>query len=131
MPQRHTLSGGQMPRHNDLFLRIAVCFVFMLAPSFLHAQSGTGSIGGTVSDHQGSPLAGAQVTLTSLSTKQSTNGSTDGTGAYSFDGLKPGRYTIVFESKGLLSKTQTIEVKPGKKSKINERLKPPESKKKP
>ena len=106
-----------MPRHNDLILRIAVCFVLMLAPSFLRAQSGTGSISGTVSDHHGSPLAGAQVTLPSQDTKQSTGGSTDGTGAYSFAGLKPGRYTVLFESKGLISKTQNVTLKPGHKSK--------------
>jgi Carboxypeptidase regulatory-like domain len=114
-----------MPRHNELLLRIAVCFVFMLAPSLLHAQSGTGSVGGMVSDHQGSPLAGAQVTLTSLDTKQSTGGSTDGTGAYIFVGLKPGRYTLLFESKGLISKTQSVSVKAGHKSNVSERLKPP------
>ena len=95
-----------------------------------HAPADTGSISGNVSDHQGSPLAGAQVTLTNLATKESTNGSTDGTGAYSFDGLKPGHYSVVFESKGLISKTQSVEVKAGKKSKVSERLKPPELQKK-
>jgi hypothetical protein len=95
-----------------------------------HAQAGIGSISGNVSDHQGSPLAGAQVTLTNLTTKESTNGSTDGTGGYSFAGLKPGHYTVVFESKGLVTQSHTVEVKPGKKSKVNERLKPPELKKK-
>jgi hypothetical protein len=95
-----------------------------------HAPAATGSISGNVSDHQGSPLAGAQVTLTNLTTKESTNGSTDGTGGYSFEGLKPGHYTVVFESKGLVTQTHSVEVKPGKKSKANERLKPPELKKK-
>jgi hypothetical protein len=95
-----------------------------------HAPASTGSISGNVSDHQGSPLAGAQVTLTNLSTKESTNGSTDGTGGYSFDDLKPGHYTVLFESKGLISKTQSVEVKAGKKSKVSERLKPPELQKK-
>jgi hypothetical protein len=95
-----------------------------------HAPASTGSISGNVSDHQGSPLAGAQVTLTNLTTKESTNGSTDGTGAYSFEDLKPGHYSVVFESKGLISKTQSVEVKAGKKSKVSERLKPPELQKK-
>jgi hypothetical protein len=96
-----------------------------------HTPASTGSISGNVSDHQGSPLAGAQVTLTNLSTKESTNGSTDGTGGYSFEDLKPGHYTVVFESKGLITKTHNVEVKAGKKSKISERLKPPELSKKP
>jgi hypothetical protein len=100
------------------------------APAQTHAPASTGSISGNVSDHQGSPLAGAQVTLTNLTTKESTNGSTDGTGGYSFEGLKPGHYTVVFESKGLITKSQNVEVKAGKKSKVSERLKPPELQKK-
>jgi hypothetical protein len=95
-----------------------------------HTPATSGSISGNVSDHQGSPLAGAQVTLTNLTTKEATNGSTDGTGGYRFEGLKPGRYSVVFESKGLVAKTQSVEVKPGKKSKVSERLKPPEVQKK-
>src|SRR5277367_6072014 len=57
-------------------------------------------------------------------------GSISGTGAYSFDNLKPGHYSVLFESKGLISKTQSVEVKASKKSKVSERLKPPEVKKK-
>src|SRR6202167_4140188 len=95
-----------------------------------HTPATSGSISGTVSDHQGSPLAGAQVTLTNLSTKESTNGSTDGTGGYSFVDLKPGHYTVVFESKGLISKTQSVDVKGGTKTKVGERLRSPEEKKK-
>jgi len=123
-------------------IAIAILFIATAAPIQANAQapakptakahtpSTTGSISGNVSDHQGSPLAGAQVTLNNLTTKESTNGSTDGTGAYSFEDLKPGHYTVVFESKGLITKTQSVEVKAGKKSKISERLKPPELQKK-
>jgi hypothetical protein len=142
---------GHMSRHNRFlcFAAAATCVIailtWLLAPappmqaqaqasSPAQAQAktpaSTGSVSGNVSDHQGSPLAGAQVTLTNLTTKESSNGSTDGTGAYSFDGLKPGRYTVVFESKGLVSKTQNVEVKAGKKSKVSQRLRPPEVKKK-
>jgi len=135
-----------MPRHKRFLSLAAITATCIIAISILiaapvataqtqthaptHAAADTGSISGNVSDHQGSPLAGAQVTLTNLATKETTNGSTDGTGAYSFDNLKPGHYTVVFESKGLVSKTQSLELKPGKKSKLSERLKPPEVKKK-
>jgi hypothetical protein len=134
-----------MPRAKRFLAATATCIIaisFLIAapsapaqatappPAHAHPQADTGSIFGNVNDHQGSPLAGAQVTLTNLTTKESTNGSTDGTGGYSFEDLKPGRYSIVFESKGLISKTQSIEVKAGKKSKISERLKPPELQKK-
>jgi hypothetical protein len=134
-----------MPRtqRNLCLATAATCIIAILfltpatpiqAAAQAHAQpnapSGTGSISGIVNDHQGSPLAGAQVTLTNLATKESTNGSTDGTGAYSFDNLKPGHYSVLFESKGLVAKTQSVEVKANKKSKVSERLKPPEEKKK-
>jgi protocatechuate 3,4-dioxygenase beta subunit len=114
--------------------RFVVCVTLMLAPALLHAQTKTqspsqsnnnGTIFGNVADHQGSPLAGAQVTLTSLDTKAVTASSTDGTGAYTFQGLKPGRYTVLFESKGLVAKTETVTVKPAHKLKVSERLKPP------
>jgi hypothetical protein len=121
-----------MPRDKRILCFAAAACIFSIlilaAPSLVRAQAGTGSISGNVSDHQGSPLAGAQVTLTNLTTKESTNGSTDGTGSYSFAGLKPGHYTVVFESKGLVTKTQSVEVKAGKKSKVSEHLKPPEVK---
>jgi hypothetical protein len=136
-----------MPRDNRILcvaatatriLAIAILFIAPAAPAQAPAKApapgrtpaSTGSISGNVSDHQGSPLAGAQVTLTNLATKESTNGSTDGTGGYSFEGLKPGHYTVVFESIGLLSKTQSVEVKAGRKIKVSERLKPPELQKK-
>jgi Carboxypeptidase regulatory-like domain len=119
---------------------IAISISLITPPAFAQANAQaqaktktpatTGSISGNVNDHQGSPLAGAQVTLTNLTTKESTNGSTDGTGGYSFEGLKPGHYTVLFESKGLVTKTQNVEVKPGKKLKVSERLKPPELQKK-
>ena len=136
-----------MPRHKRfLWLAAATTLICIIAILLLivapaapaqtqahapaHAGASTGSIAGNVSDHQGSPLAGAQVTLTNLATKESTNGSTDGTGAYSFDDLKPGHYTLVFESKGLIAKTQSVDVKAGKKIKVSEHLKPPELQKK-
>ena len=135
-----------MPRRKRTFCLVAATCIIAISISFgtpathahasaqsqakTHTPASSGSISGNVSDHQGSPLAGAQVTLTNLTTKESTNGSTDGTGGYSFEGLKPGRYSVVFESKGLVAKTQSVEVKAGKKSKVSERLKPPELQKK-
>ena len=133
-PKQHpNFSGGTMPRHKRFLylaaatatciVAISISFAAPAAPAQATAPppartaaaAVTGSIFGSVNDHQGSPLAGAQVTLTNLSTKETTNGSTDGTGAYSFDNLKPGHYSIVFESKGLISKTHEVDVKPGKK----------------
>jgi hypothetical protein len=93
-----------------------------------HAQAGTASIWGNVTDNHGAPLGGAKVTLVSEETKESTGGSTDGTGQYHFEDLKPGSYNVTFEATGFVSKQHKVRIKPGtKKVEVSERLKlPPE-----
>lgn len=114
---------------------IALIFCVLLAGSgIVRAQSGaahaqaqaaTGSIGGNVTDNHSSPLGGAKVTLVSEDTKVSTGASTDGTGQYRFKDLKPGTYSVTFDAQGLVPKTQRVKVKPGHKTTVNQRLKPP------
>jgi large repetitive protein len=101
--------------------------LLLLSPAHSLAQQDTGTIVGNVGDEHGAPLAGAKVTLTNSDAKQggSTGASTDGTGEYRFEGLKPGRYTVLFESKGKVSKTESVRVKPGHTASLNERLRPP------
>jgi protocatechuate 3,4-dioxygenase beta subunit len=107
----------------------------LLLPLASLAQKDTGSIVGYVGDEHGAPLAGAKVTLTNGDPKpsggQSTTASTDGTGQFRFEGLKPGRYNLLFESKGMVAKTETVHVKVGHKTGVNERLRPPAAPKKP
>src|ERR1700723_4027659 len=112
---------------------IIFCALFAI-PGVSRAQSGaahaqtqaaSGSIWGNVTDNHGSPLGGAKVTLLSEDTKVSTGASTDGTGQYRFEDLKPGTYDVTFDAQGLIPKTQHVKVKPGHKTTVNERLKPP------
>jgi len=84
------------------------------------------SIWGTVTDNHGAPLGGAKVTLLNEKTKESTGGSTDGTGQYHFENLEPGKYTVSFDAHGFIPKQHQVNLKPGtKKIEVNERLKPP------
>jgi Carboxypeptidase regulatory-like domain len=104
--------------------------LLLFAPALALAQKDTGTIVGNVDDEHGTPLAGAKITLTAENTKQSKgqffmDASTDGTGEYRFESVRPGRYSMLFESKGLLSKTETVNVKAGHKSNVNVRLKLP------
>jgi hypothetical protein len=119
----------------DWFLRIlAVAFVLvLLSPACVRAQKDAGSVVGYIGDEHGAPLAGAKVTLTGADAKSapSAQASTDGTGKYRFEGLKPGRYTILFEAKGTISKTESVRVKAKHTTTVNERLRPPEQPKKP
>jgi hypothetical protein len=92
----------------------------------VHSQSGAASIWGNVTDNHGAPLGGAKVTLLNADSKESTGGSTDGTGQYHFEGLRPGKYTVSFDARGFIPKQHEVKLKPGtKKVEVNERLKPP------
>ena len=91
----------------------------------------TGTITGTVNDNHGSPLSGARVMLLSEETKETTNASTDGSGSYRFDNLKPGTYDLAFQSKGFLDKEDRVKVKVGKNSNVSLRMKLPPSAPKP
>ncbi|MGA8409755.1 MAG: carboxypeptidase-like regulatory domain-containing protein [Candidatus Acidiferrales bacterium] len=117
--------------HHTKFARslVVAIAVLLLSPAFSFAQKDTGTIVGNVNDEHGTPLAGAKVTLIPENSKQaksqSMDASTDGTGEFRFEGVKPGRYSIHFDAKGLISKTETINVKPGHKTNVNVRLKLP------
>jgi len=92
----------------------------------VHTQSATASIWGNVTDNHGAPLGGAKVTLVSEETKESTGASTDGTGQYHFEGLRPGKYTVSFDAHGFVPKQHEVKLKLGaKKVEVSERLKPP------
>ena len=111
-----------------------ICCLLLAGSDHARAQSGaahaqpqaaTGSIWGNVTDNHGSPLGGAKVTLLSEDTKVSTGASTDGTGQYRFEDLKPGTYDVTFDAQGLVPKTQRVKVKAAHKTNVSQRLKPP------
>ena len=60
----------------------------------LRAQDVKGDIRGTVTDEQGSAVAGAEVTITEPSTGATRTATSAGDGVYTFTDLQPGRYTI-------------------------------------
>ena len=115
----------------DRFARslVTILALLLLSPAFSFAQKDTGTIVGNVNDEHGTPLAGAKVTLIVEKSKQAkdqiTDASTDGTGEFRFDNVKPGRYSIRFDAKGLISKTETINVKAAHKTNENVHLKLP------
>jgi hypothetical protein len=95
-------------------------------PPSVSAATNSASIWGNVTDNHGAPLGGAKVTLLNEDTKESSGGSTDGTGQYHFEGLRPGKYSVRFDAHGFVPKQHEVKLKPGtKKVEVNERLKPP------
>jgi len=83
-------------------LALALLTLWLSAPA--HAQVQTGSIAGIVTDESSAVLPGATV---SLSGERLIGGTqtqtTDATGAYRFDRLPPGTYTVLFELQGFKS----------------------------
>src|SRR4051794_10315274 len=60
----------------------------------LHAQFGAGTILGTVTDPAGAAVPNASVTATNAATNESRTFTTDNEGAYRFNALMSGVYTI-------------------------------------
>ncbi len=75
--------------------------VFLLALAFNVSAQGTSSrITGTITDASGAAVPGAVVTLTNEGTRQSLTTQTSDDGAYSFDLISVGTYTIEVERSG-------------------------------
>src|SRR5712691_4128975 len=81
--------------------RLMLTAVFVLGAAAARAQVQTGSIAGIVTDQSSAVLPGVTV---SLSGERLIGGAqaqtTDTTGAYRFDRLPPGTYTVRFELQG-------------------------------
>ena len=73
---------------------LALAILLAAAGSRLGAQTQTAQISGIVTDTTGAVLDGAVVKLTRIDTGIVRQGLTNGTGAYAFPGLTPGRYRL-------------------------------------
>src|SRR5262245_27905248 len=62
------------------------------------AQSGSAVVRGTVTDQQGKPIAGANVTLTSVDKNLSRSQTTNSEGLYVFNSIAPGDYRLDVEA---------------------------------
>lgn len=70
-----------------------------------------GDIVGVVSDPQGAPVAGANVTLTNLGTNATRSATSNDSGLYAFPALVPGQYSVKVDKSGFKTFTRTnIEV---------------------
>jgi Carboxypeptidase regulatory-like domain len=80
---------------------IAVSSVlFVLAAPLAHAQVGTGSLVGTVTDQNGAAVPGAIVTVTSAATAFSRSIVTSDDGGYAVPSLAPGAYRVSVDVDG-------------------------------
>src|SRR5580658_5147261 len=79
----------------------------LLLPSGLLAQSGAGSIQGTVQDATGAAIVGCSVHVVNQSTAVGNDTTSNNSGFYSVPGLFAGNYTVTFSAAGM-KKYQTL-----------------------
>jgi hypothetical protein len=84
-------------------LALAVC-----TPGW--AQTGLGTVGGTVTDPSGAAVPGAIVTLTNQGTQVSHQVTTSSVGAFYFGQVQPGNYSVTVAKAGFRSWTGTFTV---------------------
>ena len=78
-----------------------LCFMVILATAgSLSAQGTTGSLAGTVM-HEGAPLPGVTVTITSPALQGTRSSDTNETGTYNFVAHLPGQYSVRVEMSGM------------------------------
>jgi hypothetical protein len=82
----------------SMLLRLSLS-ALLLAP-VLAAQSITGTILGTVEDPAGLAAAGAEVTLTQVSTGVKRNAKTTDNGGFTFANVEPGQYSVQVHATG-------------------------------
>ena len=87
----------------------ALLSVMLLAFSgYAFAQTGNGSITGTVTDPQGAVVSGAHIKVTELNTSVTRTDTTNGAGQFNVPSLPPATYSVTVEAQGFKSYDQNI-----------------------
>lgn len=104
-----------------LALALTTAISFMTVPAWAQSVT-TGDIAGTVQDPTGAVVPNATVTLKNDSTGASSTTRTNGSGAYRFTLLQPGRYTVSVQQQGFGTINQTVQVGVGQVTAANLQL---------
>jgi hypothetical protein len=81
-----------------IFLFLIMMLFSVFFANSVNAQSGTSSINGTISDQNGSAVAGASVKLTNPNTQFTRTVTTNESGNFTFASILPGTYSIEIEA---------------------------------
>ncbi|WP_332656876.1 TonB-dependent receptor [Brevundimonas sp.] len=104
-----TMIGG-----TALMALVAAPAVTLMTPSVAIAQNLTqGAVSGTVANQAGAPVAGATVTLRSVSQGFTRSFTTDASGGFRAVALPQGQYEVVVNASGYNSLTDTVSVGSG------------------
>jgi Carboxypeptidase regulatory-like domain len=91
-----------LPLRNTAVLRknlfivviVVLCYLLLAVGQLAHAQSTFGSVRGNVQDASGAAIPGAQLALHSTDENTERTAETDASGAFIFENVKPGKYTL-------------------------------------
>ena len=100
MTSRISLAAFQLSSPAKHPVGAAVLCLALAGSASLHAQSTFGSIRGTAVDASGAALPGANVVLHSLDENTDRSAVSDGTGAFLFENIKPGHFSLRGEHAG-------------------------------
>ena len=114
-----------MQRRLLVGLLLACCMVLGLAAPRASAQAVYGSILGTVTDPQGAAVAGAKVTVTSITKNISDETTTNESGNYTVTHLIPDTYKVKIEAQGFKTvDIASVPVSANESARVNERALP-------
>ena len=105
-------------------LLLAAALAAVLLPARAPAQSGAGSIQGTVTDPTGAVIPGASVHVVNQATNVAANTTSNGVGFYQVPGLFTGTYGVTVTAPGMKTYSRTIELLVGQTAVINATMSP-------
>jgi hypothetical protein len=118
-------TGGQKMRYGMKVVSVLIGIALVLAGARAAlAQSGAGSIEGTVSDSTGAVIPGAVVHVVNVATGAATDTKSNGLGFYQVPGLFTGTYKITLTSPGMKAFATSIELLVAQSAVINPTLSP-------
>jgi outer membrane receptor protein involved in Fe transport len=97
---------------------LALVLMVLMGPASALGQGETGQIVVRATDAQNAVLAGATVTVKSLSTGATRTGTTNSDGVITVTNLQPGRYEVTVQGSGFAPFSQQVEVTVGAKLSI-------------
>jgi Carboxypeptidase regulatory-like domain len=115
----HTLRKSNVP-----MLAIAAILGMALCCTNALAQSGAGSIQGTVTDSTGAVIPGASVHVVNQSTSVASDAKSNGVGYYQVPDLFTGTYVVTIGAPGMKSYKTTVELQASQAAVINPSLTP-------
>jgi hypothetical protein len=110
----HTLRRWSSP-----LFGIAVVLGVLLCTASLYAQSGAGSIQGTVTDSTGAVIPGAKIHVVNNATGSAADSTTNGVGFYQVPALFTGQYTVTITAANMKPYKQGVDLLVAQNATIN------------